>query len=119
MILMNLFQRRASVSNSSRLSRTRSWWRSSVRPCRLSSAYNSVIAYNRLEEVDPNNLYDQFLTKFNNGFNACFPLKPKLNWRHSPRKEWMTAGLVRSCNTKSLLFKKFTCKPIHENIEIQ
>ncbi len=65
--------------------------------------------------VDPNILCNEYLSKFTVGFNACFFLKPKLNWKHSPRKGWMTTGLVRSCSTKSILFQKFKCNPNKEN----
>ena len=53
-------------------------------------------------------LYDTFCGKFINIFNEYFPLKMfKTSKRLTPRQEWMTKALVKSCNKKSLLYKQF------------
>ena len=45
---------------------------------------------------DVNIIYNEFLDVFCNGFNTCFPLKStSVNYRRTPRKEWMTYGLAK------------------------
>ena len=67
------------------------------------------------DTVDPNLVYEEFLQIFNHGFNICFPKgKVKINKR-SPRKEWMTPGLAKSCETKSSLYKIYANNKTPEN----
>ena len=68
------------------------------------------IEVNSLSSVknDPNAAYDLFYAIYEEHFNKCFPLKTiKLNTKYVPQNEWMTRGLLRSCNKRSMLFKKF------------
>ena len=56
---------------------------------------------------DVNIIYNEFLDVFCNGFNTCFPLKStSVSYRRTPRKEWMTYGLAKFCEMKSVLYKK-------------
>ena len=65
------------------------------------------------ESNDPNSTLKKFYIKFNEGFNLCFPTSVHTSYRKKPRKEWMTPGLVKSCENKSELFKK--CKKSNSN----
>jgi hypothetical protein len=56
---------------------------------------------------DPNLAYNEFLKVFNRGIECIFPKKSCMNLKYLPRKEWMTAGLAKSCEKKSKLFKAF------------
>jgi hypothetical protein len=52
--------------------------------------------------------YDCFLSHYKTIFDKCFPEKiMKLSHKLTPRHEWMTKGLVKSCLKKSKLFKKY------------
>ena len=54
---------------------------------------------------DANVSYDRFINLFLAGFNKFFPKKAITSYRKTPRKGWMTTGLVKSCEQKSVLFK--------------
>jgi len=58
----------------------------------------------------PNKSYKIFLDKFTFGFNKSFPLKSIYIHRKTPRKPWMTKGLVKCCERRSKLFKDAKCK---------
>ena len=49
---------------------------------------------------------------FKNTFTYC---ASKGNYAHSPRKEWMTKGLAKSCYKKSKLYRKALTNPTVEN----
>ena len=54
--------------------------------------------------VDPNICYNRFIDTYSKLFNDCFPLQITKG-KNKPRKDWMSAGLVRCCLTKSSLQK--------------
>lgn len=57
---------------------------------------------------DPNAAYNCFLKIYSLAFNNFFPEKYiKLSRKKVPINEWMTKGLLKSCNTKSKLYKKY------------
>ena len=61
---------------------------------------------------DVNSMYTAFLQKFQSIFNACFPLtKTRVSQKNTPRKPWMTFGLVKSCRHKERLYKQFIKNP--------
>ena len=64
-------------------------------------------SFAELNQTDVDAAYNKFLDIFKSGFNSCFPLKSRLSHRYAPRKEWMTAGLVRCCLKKSKLYKTY------------
>jgi hypothetical protein len=57
--------------------------------------------------VDSNINYNTFLNKFLAGFDTFFPKQISKCYNKTARKEWMTAGLVKSCEHKSKLYKRF------------
>ena len=56
---------------------------------------------------DPSAAYDSFLKIYSEAFNKHFPERAtKKRSCNAPLSEWMTKGLLRSCNKKSRLYKK-------------
>lgn len=65
---------------------------------------------------DPNESYNIFTKRFSLIFEEYFPQKCfKQTRAKTPRKEWITSGLVKSCNKKSYLYKKYIKNPNVEN----
>jgi len=61
---------------------------------------------------DVNMMYTGFINKYTNIFESSFPLKRiKVTHKSIPRKQWMTPGLAKSCNTKEKLYKIFIRNP--------
>ncbi len=55
---------------------------------------------------DPNKAYNIFSTRFSQIFDVYFPEKTVRHSRaKTPRKEWITKELIKSCNKKSVLYK--------------
>ena len=69
---------------------------------------------------DPDVSYGRFIDIYSNLYNKHFPIKRKPPSRLKPRQEWITAGLIWSCNTKSKLYKQYKLNPstLNENIYI-
>jgi Reverse transcriptase (RNA-dependent DNA polymerase)/Endonuclease-reverse transcriptase len=68
---------------------------------------------------DVDNLYKVFLDKYSSMYKSHFPYESKKHSsRQLPRHEWITPGLIKSCNTKSRLYKKYRTNPtiMNENI---
>ena len=60
----------------------------------------------------PSDCYSSFISKFLEVFNQFFPNRTfKFSKKKYPRHEWMTKGLIKSCNKKSRLYKKFRQDP--------
>jgi hypothetical protein len=77
--------------------------------------WNEVI-HNFVNHVDPNISYDWFATKFKDIFCKHFPEKTKtIPKKLAPRHEWITTGLAKACNKKSVLYKKFKRQPTLRN----
>ena len=67
-------------------------------------------------QLDANLSFNIFMSIFNNLFNEHFPLKSvKLYRADMPRSDWITPGLIKSCNKKSLLYKCYKNNPTPEN----
>ena len=66
------------------------------------------------DNVNASDGYDKFSSIHIDIFNNCFPERiPKMLHRLTPRREWMTKGLMKSCKKKSKLYKK-ACKSQNE-----
>ena len=66
----------------------------------------------------PENSYTLFSNILLKIFENNFPLKTiKFINRNTPKKEWMTSGLVKSCKKKSKLYKRQKTQPTSENLE--
>ena len=64
---------------------------------------------------DPSLAYDNFLTLHADAFDKFFPeQKFKKPHRITPRHDWMTKGLVKSCILKSKLYRNFCKKRTEE-----
>ena len=64
---------------------------------------------------DPNEAYNVFMKKFSLIFDEHFPQKIARQTRaKTPRSEWITSGLIKSCNKKSILYKKYIKNPSPE-----
>ena len=69
---------------------------------------------NRLSQVekDPNAAYNLFNTVYGELFEICFPLRSStFKAAVKPQSEWMTQSLIRACNKRSTLYKKYRTKP--------
>ena len=65
---------------------------------------------------DPAELYSQFLNKYCELYDKFFPIKIlKKSHKLFPRQEWITTGLIRSCNKKCKLYKRFIKNPTDAN----
>ena len=61
--------------------------------------------------------YNKFHELYSTAYKKSFPLESKKVYsRRNPRQEWISSGLIKSCNTKSKLYKKCKVKPTPENI---
>lgn len=66
----------------------------------------------QLENIsDPDVMYLKFMDKFNEGFYQFFPKQAYTHNKNKPRKEWITSALVKSCKTKSKLYKQYLQHP--------
>ena len=59
-------------------------------------------AYN----VDPNIFYDNFIKRFPEIHNSCFPLK-KVTSKNKSIKPWISKGMLISIKRKNLLYKSY------------
>ena len=61
-----------------------------------------------LTQNDPNNAYTHFSTAYTDLFEKHFPKKlVRKNHKLVPQAEWMTKGLLKSCNKRSFLYKRY------------
>jgi len=61
-----------------------------------------------LKSSDASKVYDFFFNAYKANFDNCFPeITVKKSNRMTPRHEWMTKGLMKSCVRKSNLYKKY------------
>jgi len=82
----------------------------------LSNTNWSDTLANTLNQDSPNELYSLFIKTFSSIFEKHFP--PKIIRSHkknSPKKEWITRGLIKSCNRKYVLYKKWVLNPSIDN----
>lgn len=58
--------------------------------------------------IDPNTAYNYFYAIYLDVFEKCFPEKVvKISRRRTPIKDWMTKGILRSCNKRSTLYRTY------------
>jgi hypothetical protein len=71
---------------------------------------------NVYDESNPEKAYEVFHNKLSKIYNIHCPLKAtKPSKRKTPRKPWITQGLIKSINTKDKLYKKYITNPNSEN----
>ena len=63
---------------------------------------------------DPTTALEIFIKKYENHYNACFPLK-RLSRLRAKDKKWITIGLLKSIKHKNALYKKYIKRPTEEN----
>lgn len=61
--------------------------------------------------------YDSFIDKYSDLYNNTFIPFVKKSAAGSPKKEWMTFGLLKSCKTKDKLYTKYKKNPTLHNKE--
>ena len=65
-----------------------------------------------------NDIYREFLQIYSSIFEKCFPVQIlKFSKNKTPRHEYITPGLLRSCHKKSVLYKKQLRHPTDQNKE--
>jgi hypothetical protein len=65
---------------------------------------------------DPEEAYNIFNDKVTHLLNIHCPIKnTKLNKRNSPKKPWVSKGLITSIKTKDKLYRNFISKPTDDN----
>ena len=69
-----------------------------------------------LDKVNVDDDYNTFISKFQDVYDECIPLKKCANKPNKePRSPWITKGLLRSINTKNKLYKVYLSKPTENN----
>jgi hypothetical protein len=72
-----------------------------------------------LKDNDPNRAYNCFFNLYKDAFDKHFPLAPrKSSKKLTPRSEWITKALMKSCSTKARLYKKYCLNRSTSNKEI-
>ena len=64
---------------------------------------------------DVTSAYQSFITRFQQIYNYCFPISLQNSRSRTPRKKWMTAGLLTACRKKNILYRKFIKIPTDSN----
>lgn len=66
--------------------------------------------------TDPEEAYNKFNNKFTELLDIHCPIKTKQNSkRNTPKKPWVTKGLIKSLKTKDKLYKTYISKPTFDN----
>jgi len=66
--------------------------------------------------TDPDQAYDKFIDKITHLLNIHCPLKNvTTSKRNSPKKPWVTKGLIKSMKTKDKLYKQYISSPTPAN----
>jgi hypothetical protein len=79
----------------------------------------SIVSEEIKNVTDPNRCYTLFINTFSQIFEKYFPLiTVKIANSNSPRKCWITKGLIKSCKRKSKLYKKYINCPTKLNKKI-
>ena len=61
---------------------------------------------------DVNNAYAMFHKKYLEIYNICFPIQKIIfSGKKCPKQPWITPALIKSCNVKSKLYKKYQMNP--------
>ena len=69
--------------------------------------WSAVIGSLDEDRNDVTSAYQSFITRFQQIYNYCFPISLQNSRLRTPRKEWMTAGLLTACRKKNILYRKF------------
>ena len=77
--------------------------------------WSAVIGSLDEDRNDVTSAYQSFITKFQQIYNYCFPISLQNSRSRTPRKEWMTAGLLTACRIKNILYRKFIKNPTNSN----
>ena len=65
---------------------------------------------------DPDNSYTHFINKITELLDFHCPIKTtKISKRKTPRKPWVTLGILKSIKSKDKLYKKYITKPTIDN----
>jgi hypothetical protein len=68
------------------------------------------------DTIDPNEAYNNFNNKFTKLLDVHCPIKSKqISKRNTPKKPWVTKGLIKSLKTKDKLYKTYITKPTFDN----
>jgi len=76
--------------------------------------WKDIIALGK--DTDVNRTYGMFYNKYFEIYNICFPIQKKiLSRKKCPKQPWITAALIKSCDKKSKLYKKYQINPSAAN----
>ena len=77
--------------------------------------WSAVIGSLDEDRNDVTSVYQSFITRFQQIYNYCFPISLQNSRSRTPRKEWMTAGLLTACRKMNILYRKFIKNPTSSN----
>ena len=62
-----------------------------------------------MNDSSPTSAYSNFMSKFNDLYNRCFPIKRKCIYRDKgiPQKPWITKAILKSIRRKDKLYRKY------------
>ena len=62
-----------------------------------------------MNDSSPTSAYSNFMSKFNDLYNRCFPIKRKCIYRAkgTPQKPWITKAILKSIRRKDKLYRKY------------
>jgi len=77
----------------------------------------SLVDWQSVENLsNPNEAYNKFIEKFTVLLDIHCPIKNKvISKRNSPKKPWVTKGLIQSIKSKDKLYKQYVLNPTSEN----
>ena len=82
----------------------------------LNNALSLVDWQHVMTSAEPEEGYQLFINKFTKLFNIHCPIKTKvISKRNTPKKPWVTKGLIKSLQTKDKLYKSYISKPSDKN----
>ena len=68
------------------------------------------------DTADVNITYNNFLSKFSDIYNECFPLITKNIKIKNPNKPWITPGIIKSTKRKNYLYKNWLIRRTEETL---
>ena len=72
--------------------------------------WNDIIEFDSIKDV--NNAYAMFYNKYREIYDICFPVEKKiLCGKKCPKQPWITPALIKSCDRKSKLYKRYQMNP--------
>ena len=113
-IFMTKQNSRHTVSASTQSTRSRQIKPNNIKG--LKNALSLVDWNNVLSTSEPNEAYNLFITKFSTIYDIHCPIINKtISKRKTPKKPWVTKGLIKSIQTKDKLYRSFIANPTPEN----